>query len=173
MATTGASGRNDVTSEYLKNNEEYASTFRGPLPMPPSKHTAVVACMDARLDVYRILGLHEGDSHVIRNAGGVVTDDAIRSLVISQRLLGTNEIILIHHTDCGMLTFRDDELRASIQAETGFKPLYAFHSFDDLEADVRAGIERIKVDPHLLHRNRVRGFIFDVATGRLREVPAA
>ncbi len=126
MGTTGGSGSNDVTSEYLKKNEEYASTFHGPLPMPPSKHTAVVACMDARLDIYRILGLHEGDSHVIRNAGGVVTDDAIRSLVISQRLLGTNEIILIHHTDCGMLTFRDDELRASIQAETGFKPLYAF-----------------------------------------------
>src|SRR6266851_1703224 len=172
MGTTGGSGSNDVTSEYLKKNEEYASTFHGPLPMPPSKHTAVVACMDARLDVYCILGLREGDSHVIRNAGGVVTDDALRSLVISQRLLGTNEIILIHHTDCGMLTFRDDELRASIQAETGFKPLYAFQAFDDLEADVRAGIARIKADPHLLHRDRVRGFIFDVATGRLREVSA-
>jgi carbonic anhydrase len=173
MATTGASGTNDVTSEYLKNNEEYAATFRGPLPLPPSKHTAVVACMDARLDVYRILGLHEGDSHVIRNAGGVVTVDALRSLVISQRLLGTNEIILIHHTDCGMLTFRDEELRATIQAETGFKPFYAFEAFDDLEADVRAGIARIKADPHLRHRDRVRGFIFDVATGRLREVSAA
>jgi carbonic anhydrase len=173
MSTTGGYGSNDVTAEYLKNNEEYAATFRGPLPMPPSKHTAVVACMDARLDVYRILGLHEGDSHVIRNAGGVVTDDALRSLVISQRLLGTNEIILIHHTDCGMLTFRDDELGAAIQAETGFKPLYALQAFDDLEADLRAGIARIKADPHLLHRDRVRGFIFDVATGRLREVFAA
>jgi carbonic anhydrase len=173
MSTTGESNSNDVTSEYLRNNEKYAATFRGPLPMPPSKHTAVVACMDARLDVYRILGLQEGDSHVIRNAGGVVTDDVIRSLVISQRLLGTNEIILIHHTDCGMLTFRDEQLSASIHAETGFKPLYAFHAFDDPETDVRAGIARINAEPHLLHRDRIRGFIFDVATGQLREVAAA
>jgi carbonic anhydrase len=142
--------------EYLRNNEAYARDFHGPLPLPPAKHTAVVACMDARLDVYRILGLHEGESHVIRNAGGVVTDDAIRSLVISQRLLGTNEIILIHHTDCGMLTFTDDTLRAQIAAETGFKPPYALNAFDDLA--------------HLLHRDRVRGLIFDVATGRLNEV---
>ena len=126
--------------------------------------------MDARLDVYRILGLQEGDSHVIRNAGGVVTDDAIRSLVISQRLLGTTEIVLIHHTDCGMLTFTDDQLRNAIGAETGFKPPYALHAFDDLAGDVRAGIARIKADPHLLHRDHVRGFIFDVATGRLNEV---
>jgi carbonic anhydrase len=159
-----------VTDEYLRNNDAYARTFSGPLPLPPARHTAVVACMDARLDVYRILGLHEGDSHVIRNAGGVVTDDAIRSLVISQRLLGTNEIVLIHHTDCGMLTFTDDALRAQIAAETGFKPPYALNAFDDLAADVRAGIARIKADPHLLHRDRVRGFIFDVATGRLNEV---
>ena len=157
----------------LRNNEAYAvqpRNFHGPLPLPPAKHIAVVACMDARLDVYRILGLHEGESHVIRNAGGVVTDDAIRSLVISQRLLGTNEIILIHHTDCGMLTFTDDALRAQIAAETGFKPPYALNAFDDLAADVRAGIARIKADPHLLHRDRVRGFIFDVATGRLNEI---
>ncbi|MBD5633700.1 MAG: carbonic anhydrase [Candidatus Eremiobacteraeota bacterium] len=138
--------------------------------MPPGKHVAVVACMDARLDVYRILGLHEGESHVIRNAGGVVTDDAIRSLVISQRLLGTNEIILIHHTDCGMLTFTDDALRDSIAAETGYKPAYAFNAFSDLETDVRAGIARIKGDAHIVHRDRVRGFIFDVATGKLNEV---
>ncbi len=159
-----------VTDEYLRNNAEYARTFSGPLPLPPARHTAVVACMDARLDVYRILGLHEGDSHVIRNAGGVVTDDAIRSLVISQRLLGTNEIILIHHTDCGMLTFTDDALRADIAAETGFKPPYALNAFTDLATDVRAGIARIKADPHLLHRDAVRGFIFDVATGALTEV---
>ncbi len=138
--------------------------------MPPAKHTAVVACMDARLDVYRVLGLHEGESHVIRNAGGVVTDDAIRSLVISQRLLGTNEIILIHHTDCGMLTFTDDALRSSIAAETGFKPSYAFNAFDDVAADVRAGIARIKADPHIPHKDRVRGFVFDVATGLLSEI---
>ncbi len=104
-----------VTDEYLVNNEEYAKTFSGPLPLPPSKHVAVVACMDARLDVYRILGLADGEAHVIRNAGGVVTDDEIRSLAISQRLLGTREIILIHHTDCGMLTFTDDEFKRAIQ----------------------------------------------------------
>jgi carbonic anhydrase len=165
-----ASATDTATNEYLRNNAEYASSFTGPLPLPPAKHTAVVACMDARLDVYRILGLHEGDSHVIRNAGGVVTDDAIRSLVISQRLLGTTEIILIHHTDCGMLTFTDDALRASIAAETGFKPAYALNAFDDLATDVRAGIARIKADPHLLHADHVRGFIFDVATGKLNEV---
>ncbi len=169
MSATGTAAET-VTEEYLRNNADYARNFKGPLPLPPARHTAVVACMDARLNVYGILGLHEGDSHVIRNAGGVVTDDAIRSLVISQRLLGTTEIILIHHTDCGMLTFTDDELRASIAAETGFKPPYALQAFDDLAADVRAGIARIKADPHLLHRDHVRGFIFDVATGRLNEV---
>ena len=118
-----------VTDEYLKNNEAYASTFTGPLPLPPSKHVAVVACMDARLDVYRILGLGDGEAHVIRNAGGVVTDDEIRSLAISQRLLGTKEIILIHHTDCGMLTFTDDEFKRAIQDETGIKPEWAAEAF--------------------------------------------
>src|SRR6201996_6500379 len=125
-----------VTDDYLANNAQYASDFSGPLPLPPSKHVAVVACMDARLDVYRILGLGEGEAHVIRNAGGVVTDDALRSLVISQRLLGTKEIILIHHTDCGMLTFKDDELREKIGAEVGEKPLFAFQAFDVPERDV-------------------------------------
>jgi carbonic anhydrase len=168
--SASATEASTVTDEYLENNAKYARGFSGPLPLPPAKHTAVVACMDARLDVYRILGLHEGDSHVIRNTGGVVTDDAIRSLVISQRLLGTSEIVLIHHTDCGMLTFTDDSLRASIAAETGFKPPYALQAFDDLATDVRAGIARIKADPHLVHRDRVRGFIFDVATGKLSEV---
>lgn len=170
MSLTHESTAPTATDEYVRNNDAYARTFHGPLPLPPAKHTAVVACMDARLDVYRILGLHDGESHVIRNAGGVVTDDAIRSLVISQRLLGTNEIVLIHHTDCGMLTFTDDALRADIAAQTGFKPPYALNAFDDLATDVRAGIARIKADPHLLHRDRVRGFIFDVATGRLSEV---
>jgi carbonic anhydrase len=169
MSTTSTEPRT-ATEAYLENNAAYAKNFHGPLPLPPAKHTAVVACMDARLDVYRVLGLHEGDSHVIRNAGGVVTDDAIRSLVISQRLLGTTEIVLIHHTDCGMLTFTDDALRASIAAETGFAPHYALQAFPDLETDVRAGIARIKADPHLLHKDKVRGFIFDVATGKLNEV---
>ncbi len=159
-----------ATDTYLEQNAAYAKTFAGPLPLPPSKHTAVVACMDARLDVYAALGLHEGESHVIRNAGGIVTDDAIRSLVISQRLLGTTEIVLIHHTDCGMLTFTDDALREAIAAEVGFKPPYAFNAFGDLETDVRAGIARVKADPHLVHRDSVRGFVFDVATGLLHEV---
>ncbi len=162
--------QSSATDTYLENNAAYSKTFHGPLPLPPSKHTAVVACMDARLNVYEILGLHDGESHVIRNAGGVVTDDAIRSLVISQRLLGTTEIVLIHHTDCGMLTFTDDALREAIAAEVGFKPPYAFHAFGDLETDVRAGIARIRADSHLVHRDGVRGFIFDVATGLLHEV---
>src|SRR6202023_1097828 len=130
-----------VTDELLKNNERYAASFdKGNTPLPPARGVAVVACMDARLHVSAILGLGVGDAHIIRNAGGVVTDDAIRSLVISQRLLGTTEIILIHHSDCGMLTFTDDQLRNAIGAETGFKPPYALHAFDDLAVDVRAGI---------------------------------
>jgi carbonic anhydrase len=168
--SSSATDTTSVTDEYLSNNADYQKSFAGPRPLPPAKHTAVVACMDARLDVYRILGLREGDSHVIRNAGGVVTDDAIRSLVISQRLLGTTEIVLIHHTDCGMSTFRDDELRDSLTAQTGHEPSYAFGAFDDLAGDVRAGLARIEADPHLIHLDRVRGFIFDVATGALHEV---
>src|SRR6202795_1578691 len=133
-----------VTDEYLKNNDAYASTFSGPLPLPPSKHVAVVACMDARLNVYAILGLADGEAHVIRNAGGVVTEDEIRSLAISQRLLGTREIILIHHTDCGMLTFTDDAFKRSIQDETGIKPAWSAEAFGDLGEDVRQSIARIK-----------------------------
>ncbi|CAB4782632.1 MAG: carbonic anhydrase [Actinobacteria bacterium] len=159
-----------VTDEYLKNNEAYAANFSGPLPLPPSRNIAVVACMDARLDVYGILGLGQGESHVIRNAGGVVTDDEIRSLAISQRLLGTKEIILIHHTDCGMLTFTDDEFKAGIQAETGIKPEWAAESFSDLDEDVRQSIKRIKNSPFIPHTDAVRGFVFDVATGKLNEV---
>jgi carbonic anhydrase len=161
-----------VTDEYLANNAEYAETFSGPLPMPPSRQVAVVACMDARLDVYRILGLKDGEAHVIRNAGGVVTDDEIRSLAISQRLLGTREIILIHHTDCGMLTFNDDEFKAGILAETGVKPQWAAESFSDLDVDVRQSMRRITGSPFVPHTDSVRGFVFDVATGRLREVEA-
>ena len=159
-----------VTDEYLANNTEYASTFSGPLPLPPSRQVAVVACMDARINVYGALGLKEGEAHVIRNAGGVVTNNEIRSLAISQRLLGTKEIILIHHTDCGMLTFNDDEFKAGILAEVGIKPEWAPESFADLDADVVQSINRIKASPFIPHTDQVRGFVFDVATGKLREV---
>jgi carbonic anhydrase len=159
-----------VTDQYLENNKKYAAQFQGPLPLPPAKHIAVLACMDARLNVYGALGIQEGESHVIRNAGGVVTEDEIRSLAISQRLLGTKEIILIHHTDCGMLTFTDDEFKQSILEEVGQKPAWAAEAFSDLETDVRQSISRIKNSPFIPHRDQVRGFIFDVATGLLNEV---
>jgi carbonic anhydrase len=159
-----------VTDDYLANNAKFAGTFTGPLPLPPSKHVAVVACMDARLDVYRILGLADGEAHVIRNAGGVVTDDEIRSLAISQRLLGTEEIILIHHTDCGMLTFTDDDFKKAIQDETGIKPEWAAEAFADLEEDVRQSLRRIEANPFVTKHESLRGFVFDVATGKLNEV---
>ena len=158
-----------VTDDYLSNNTRYAQQFTGPLPLPPSKHVAVVACMDARLDVYRILGLQEGEAHVIRNAGGVVTEDEIRSLAISQRLLGTTEIILIHHTDCGMLTFTDDDFKRGIQNETGIKPTWSAESFTDLNEDVRQSLRRIETSPFITKTSSLRGFVFDVATGRLAE----
>lgn len=159
-----------VTDELLENNRRYADSFQGPLPLPPSRGLAVIACMDARLNVYDILGLGDGEAHIIRNAGGVVTDDEIRSLAISQRLLGTSEIILIHHTDCGMLTFTDDAFKASIEAETGIKPTWAAEAFADLDADVRQSIARIKASPFVPRKDSVRGFVFDVATGKLAEV---
>jgi len=159
-----------ATDEYLRNNAAYVDRFGGPLPLPPAKGTAVVACMDARLNVYAILGLKEGDSHVIRNAGGVVTDDEIRSLAISQRLLGTTEIILIHHTDCGMLTFTDDQFKGAIQDETGIKPAWAAEAFTDPDQDVRQSIARIKASPFIPRKESIRGFVFDVATGKLNEV---
>lgn len=159
-----------ITDELLRNNEAYAAAFSGPLPLPPSKHLAVVACMDARLDVYRILGLSEGESHVIRNAGGVITDDEIRSLAISQRLLGTEEIILIHHTDCGMVTFDNDEFAEQIRAETGIRPTWSPEAFPDAADDVRQSIARITASPFIPKKDAVRGFVFDVATGRLNEV---
>lgn len=159
-----------VTDQLVANNLEYAKTFQGPLPLPPSKNIAVLACMDARMNVYGILGLNEGESHVIRNAGGVVTEDEIRSLAISQRLLGTREIVLIHHTDCGMLTFTDDQFKQSIMDEVGAKPAWAAEAFSDLQADVRQSIQRIKNSPFIPHRDQVRGFVFDVATGLLHEV---
>jgi carbonic anhydrase len=162
-----------VTDTYLANNEAYAAQFSGPLPLPPSKAVAVLACMDARLDVARVLGIAEGEAHVIRNAGGVVTDDEIRSLAISQRLLGTRAIILIHHTDCGMLTFTDEGFLDDVERDAGVRPAWAAESFTDLDADVRKGIERITSSPFVPHTDAVRGFVFDVATGRLREVTPA
>lgn len=162
-----------VTDQLLKNNEEYSRSFsKGDLPLPPAKSIAIVTCMDARLDVHDLLGLDEGDAHVIRNAGGVVSDDAVRSLVISQRLLGTREILVIHHTDCGMLTFTDDDLKQQIQAEVGIRPPFALESFPDLDEDVRQSLARIKANPFIPHKDSVRGFVYDVKTGRLHEVTA-
>src|SRR3954469_14666481 len=160
-----------VTDELLKNAEDYAANFdRGDLALPPAKRVAVLACMDARLNPYGLLGLQEGDAHVIRNAGGVVTDDEIRSLAISQRLLGTEEIILIHHTDCGMLTFTDDEFKRQIQDETGIKPEWAAEAFGDIDEDVRQSLARIKASLFIPRKASVRGFVYEVETGRLREV---
>src|SRR4051795_7785669 len=159
-----------VTDDLLANNARYAETFQGPLPMPPAKHVAVVACMDARLNVYAALGLAEGDAHVIRNAGGVVTADEIRSLAISQRLLGTTEIILIHHTDCGMLTFTDEDFRSSIEQDTGVRPHWHSEAFSELEDDVRTCLKRILDSPFIPDKHSVRGFVFDVGTGKLSEV---
>ena len=156
---------------YLGSNEKYAADFsKGNLPIPPAKEIAIVACMDARLETGALLGLEEGDAHVIRNAGGVVTDDVIRSLTISQRLLGTREIMLIHHTDCGMLTFTDAELKEAIQTETGIRPPFAMDTFSDLEDDVRQSIARINASPFVVHKDAIRGFVYEVETGRLREV---
>ena len=162
------------TDDLLMNARRYAATFdKADLPSPPARKVAVVACMDARLNLYGIFGLTEGDAHVIRNAGGVITDDQIRSLAISQRLLGTEEIILVHHTECGMLTFSDEEFREQIRAETGVKPSWSAETFTDLDADVRQSIARIEASPFIPNKSSVRGFVFDVRTGALREVPAS
>jgi carbonic anhydrase len=159
-----------VTDDLLANNTRYAESFRGPLPLPPSRQVAVLACMDARIDVYRVLGLEEGEAHVIRNAGGVVTDDEIRSLAISQRLLGTKEIILIHHTDCGMLTFTDEDFRGAVAQDVGRHPEWHSEAFADLELDVKNSVRRIVDSPFVPVTDSVRGFVFDVATGRLAEI---
>ena len=160
-----------VTDELLANSKRYQAAFtKGDLALPPAKRIAVLACMDARLNVYGLLGLNEGDSHVIRNAGGVVTAGDLRSLAISQRLLGTREILLIHHTDCGMLTFKDDEFRGQICQEVGQKPLWAAEAFSNLEDDVRQSINRIMSDPFIPIKDSVRGFIYNVKTGALDEV---
>jgi carbonic anhydrase len=159
------------TDDLVANNETYAASFdKGDLPLPPGKKIAVVACMDARLDLHALLGLQVGDAHIIRNAGGAVTDDAIRSLAISQRLLGTEEIVLVHHTDCGMLTFTDDDFKAAIEKETGVRPAWAAEAFPDLDADVRQSIARIKASPFVPNKDSVRGFVYDVHTGAIREV---
>src|ERR1044072_3748630 len=157
--------------ELLANIERYAAQFdKGDLPLPPARKLAIIACMDARVSPYALLGLSEGDAHVIRNAGGVVTDDEIRSLAISQRLLGTEEIMVIHHTDCGMLTFHDDDFKHQIEEDTGIKPQGAVEAFNDLDQDVRQTIARIKASPFIPHKESVRGFVYEVETGRLREV---
>jgi carbonic anhydrase len=160
-----------VTDELLENAAAYKASFdKGDLPLPPGRRIAIVACMDARLNPYGLLGLQEGDAHVIRNAGGVITDDEIRSLAISQRLLGTEEIVLIHHTDCGMLTFTDDEFKRQVQDETGIKPEWAAEAFPDVDEDVRQSLARVKASPFIPRKDSVRGFVYDVHTGDLREV---
>src|SRR5213592_1409287 len=162
-----------VIDELVHNAEFYAEGFdKSALPLPPAKHVAIVACMDARLNPYGLLGLQEGDAHVIRNAGGVVSDDVIRSLAISQRLLGTREIILIHHTDCGMLTFKDDDVKAQIETDTGIRPPFALEAFPDPEKDVAQSLARIAANPFIPHKDQVRGFVYDVTTGPLHEVRA-
>jgi carbonic anhydrase len=163
-----------TTDELLENARSYAEGFdKGDLPGTPAKKVAVVACMDARLDLHALLGLNEGDAHVIRNAGGVVTDDAIRSLAISQRLLGTEEILLIHHTECGMLTFSDDDFRSQVEADTGIKPPWAAEAFSDLDKNLRQSIARIEASPFVPRKHSVRGFVYDVRDGSLREVSRA
>jgi carbonic anhydrase len=160
-----------TTDELLQNNEAYAQSFdKADLPLPPAKGVAVVACMDARLNPYGILGLNEGDAHIIRNAGGVITDDEIRSLAISQHLLGTSEIVLIHHTDCGMLTFTDEDFKQKLEDATGERPNWDANAFPDLEGDVRVSIRRITDSPFIPNKDSVRGFVYEVETGRLREV---
>ena len=159
-----------TTDELIANNADYVAGFdKGSLPMPPGKKVAVLACMDARLDPAKALGLSEGDAHVIRNAGGVASEDALRSLVISQRLLGTEEIVLIHHTDCGMETFTDQAVKDQILAETGLRPNFALEAFPETEADVVQTAARIRANPFVPHKN-IRGFVYEVETGRLREV---
>ncbi len=159
-----------VTDEYLKKNEAYAATYTGLPSGRPSRQVAIVACMDARLDVTGLLGMGNGEAHVMRNAGGAVTDDMIRSLAISQRLLGTTEIILIHHTDCGMQKTSEDTFKSALEAETGVRPPWAVEAFADVAADVRQSIARLKTSPFIPHKDAIRGLVFDVATGRLEEV---
>jgi carbonic anhydrase len=160
-----------ATEQFVANNGDYVANFaKGDLPMPPGQKVAVLACMDARLDPARVLGLQEGDAHVIRNAGGVASEDAIRSLVISQRLLGTEEVIVIHHTDCGMLTFTDGAVKDLIEQDTGIRPSFALEAFPDADSDVVQTIARIKASPFIPNKDNIRGFVYEVETGKLREV---
>jgi carbonic anhydrase len=160
-----------VTDELVAANESFAASFSGGgLPGPPSRGVAVVACMDARLDVYRVLGLGDGEAHVIRNAGGVVTDDVLRSLTISQRKLGTTEVVLVHHTECGMATFDDDEFVAELESDVGQRPAWAPGTFTDAEQDVRDSLDAVRACPFLPRTDAVRGFVYDVDTGALTEV---
>ena len=159
-----------AVDDYVKSNKEYALTHVGGRPVRPARHVTIVACMDSRMRIFPMLGLGDGEAHVVRNAGGVVTDDVVRSLAISQRLLGTREIMLIHHTDCGLQKTTEDEFKGAIEAETGIRPPWAVESFGDAEQDVRQSIGRLKASPFIPHKESVRGFVFDVATGKLREV---
>ena len=160
-----------TTDELVKNNERYAASFdKGDLPVQPGRKIAVLACMDARLDPARVLGLEEGDAHVIRNPGGVVSEEAIRSLAISQHVLGTEEIVILHHTDCGMLSFSDNQFAERLESETGSRPGWDVQAFEDLDIDVRDSIDRIKASPFIPRTESVRGFVYEVETGRLREV---
>ena len=159
-----------AVDDYARNNEEYALTHVGGKPVRPSRQIAVVACMDSRMRIFPLLGMGSGEAHVIRNAGGVVTDDVIRSLAISQRLLGTREIMLIHHTDCGMQKTTEDKFKGEVEADTGIRPPWAVETFGDAEADVRQSIGRLKTSPFIPHKDAIRGFVFDVGTGKLNEV---
>jgi carbonic anhydrase len=159
-----------AVDDYVRNNEEYARAYVGGQSLQPARHVAIVACMDSRMRIFSMLGMEDGEAHVLRNAGGVVTDDVVRSLAISQRLLGTREIMLIHHTDCGLQKTTEDKFKDAVEAETGIRPPWSVESFTDAEQDVRQSIGRIKVSPFIPHKDSVRGFVFDVATGRLNEV---
>ena len=164
----------DVIDELLANNEAFAASIPVQhLDVRPRRRLAIVTCMDSRLDVFRALGLHHGEAHILRNAGGVITDDVIRSLAVSQRRLGTREVMLIHHTDCGMQSLTDDGFRAELQEASGVAPAFAIESFSDLDADVRQSLLRVRRSPFLLHVDRVRGFVYDVDTHMLREVHVA
>jgi carbonic anhydrase len=160
-----------AVDDFFRSNENYAQSFAlGHLATAPAKHLAIVTCMDSRIDLFAALGLELGEAHLIRNAGGIVTDDVIRSLMISQRLLGTREIAIIQHTKCGLMSFTDDKLKAELEAETGVKPPFALEAFTDLDVNLRQSMARIRLSPFLVDKEHVRGFVYDVATGRLREV---
>ncbi len=157
--------------ELIANNDAYASSFGDDhLPVQPSRRLAVVACMDSRMDIFQILGLAHGEAHVIRNAGGVITDDVIRSLCLSQRYLLTREIVLLHHTDCGLQLVTEDQLKGELEAELGIKPWWAVESFSDPYADTRQSMQRLQLTPFVAHKDHIRGFVYDVDTGRLNEV---